>query len=342
MVPTVDTRRPVYPAIFAVMALTVLAVSRYAVLRPDAPAGIGIAVALDLSLFVPLLYYLLLVRGMHWPAPSTFAVMFVMTLVAPLVYAGALRPEPRFLQGIAVAAELALLASLVQSFRRAGRALGMLVEGDRLERFRAAAAAAVGENRGADILAYEAAVLWHALFSWRRSPAATRSPDDTFTVHEKSGYGGIVVALILAIAAESVPMHMLVSRASVVAAWIVTVLGIYGAVWLVGDLRAARFRPVELRQGRLLARVGLRWTLDADIGRVRSARRLKPGQPREAGILRMALPGSRLVRIQFDQPVTARGPYGVRRTIEAIDLGLDEPDRFIARLGDQLEGRLIS
>ena len=43
------------------------------------------------------------------------------------------------------------------------------------------------------------------------------------------------------------------------AAWIVTVLDLYGVLWLVGDYHALRLRPTRIDDDTLVLSYGLRW-----------------------------------------------------------------------------------
>src|SRR5205814_1279247 len=71
------------------------------------------------------------------------------------------------------------------------------------------------------------------------------------------------VACILAmIGFESIGMHLLVQIWSVKAAWIVTALDVYGALWLIGDYHALRLRPTYAKDGILHLRYGLRWNVE--------------------------------------------------------------------------------
>lgn len=324
------SRRSALPPLFGLLAAAVLGLGRYAVTRPGVSPVVGVAVALDLTLTLPLLYYLTLVRGLRLPRPTVVAVMVLGAALSPLVFAGAQVATPGFVAWIGAAGELALLWMLVRGLRRARRRLRGSARADRLRRFREAAVALVGDNRAADILAYEASVLWYALLSWGRPVERSGAGWQAFGTHRRSGYTALVVALMMAIAAEVAPIHLVVAGWSRPAAWILTALSLYGALWLVGDLRAVRLRPIEVDGSTLRARLGLRWWLEVEASRIRELERIVGSpDPPSGGELRMALPGAPRVRIVLAGPVQAHGPYGLRRRVECLVLGVDEPERFI-------------
>ncbi|MGD8278625.1 MAG: hypothetical protein PVH00_11390 [Gemmatimonadota bacterium] len=317
-------------AFFVLAVLAVHAAGLFAVASPRAGTAVPTAVSIDLTLFVPALWYYFLVhrRGLPW---VTVVPVFLLSLVAaPLVLPAGDRGALPLIGWLAVPAELLLLGLVIRQIARARRTARAVDDPDVLTRIRAAARAALGSERAADIVAYEFAVLWYALGSWRVAPP--RTDETTFSYHRKTAYASIVIALLLAIAAEAVPVHLLLSRLSVKVAWVVTVLGIYGALWLIGDYRALRLRPVRLDRDALRLRLGLRWSLDVPLAFVRSTRQAGGSADAGESDLWLALRGSKTVRVEFTEPVEASGIYGRRKTVRAAEVGADEPARLAAAL----------
>lgn len=180
-------------------------------------------------------------------------------------------------------------------------------------------------------LGYEGALLWYALFSWR-SPVETSGTAPPFFSHRRGGYGGIVAALLLAIAAEVIPVHLLLSSWSHIAAWGATILSVYGGLWLWGDFQAIRLRPSGLGGERLHVRLGLRWRVDIPLSSIQAIQRLRSGAQPPAD-LRVTLPGSTRVLLLLDPAVEAHGPYGRRRQVRRLVWGVDEPGRLIEGIG---------
>lgn len=300
-------RRATLAACAVVSAAVVLAARQAAVLAPFAPhpAWVETAVALDLTVVLTFLVWWILARELGWSGWALAPVF-----LATLALAARVMPDGRnaTLRALQIGAAPMELAVMVWAARRA-RTPGRLH----------------------DALAYEAEVLRTALSS-RRTPAAV---EGALSYHRKSAYGAIVGALLLVTAAEVTAVHLVVSRWSVKAAWLLTALGVYGALWILGDWKACRSRPVEVRDGVLQVRFGLRWKLDVPLDgimglRVPSGR--SPGAEPPVD-LRLALPGARIVVLQLDRPVTAVGIYGLRREVRTLGLGLDEPGRLAELLG---------
>lgn len=132
-------------------------------------------------------------------------------------------------------------------------------------------------------------------------------------------------------AVETIPVHLLVSGWSPVAAWILTALSVYAGVWLVGDYRAIASRPLVVTATHLELRVGLRW--EADISResiagIDAVSAADKGAPR--GALLATLLGQPTVRIRLHEPVEVIGMYGIRRSTSEIWLTVDGAERLAA------------
>jgi hypothetical protein len=224
----------------------------------------------------------------------------------------------RSVVALAIALEAAALVAIAVRFRRARAAWG-LARGahfhDRLER----ALGATGiPARVADVLASEVAVVANALVGWRR-----RAPD-AFTVHGSWAiYTGTFVGLTLV---ETPLVHLaLVAAGAPVAAWILSALSLYGALWLLGDFHALRHGGVFVRGDELELRIGVRWR--ARIPRasiVAIARGAAPEGARDLSIL-----GANVV-ITLAEPCTLHGLFGIRRAASVLALSLDDPDGFVA------------
>jgi hypothetical protein len=299
------------------------------------PSLVDAAAAWDLTAGASLLCWWMLGRDFRWSAWSLVPLFF-----ASLALAGVALPEGhrgglRVAHLAAAPLELLALGFLVLKVRAGRRSFRSdpARDGpwDAQAAMQRASAEALGPGRLAEIIAYEMSVLYYALGA-RHHPA----PADGLTYHRKTAYGAIVFAVLMATGVEVATVHFLASLWSHRLAWILTGLGVYGALWIYGDWRACRLRPVTARDGILRVRFGLRWRLDVPLRAVRAAR-LPTAQERadrRAVDLRLALPGTPWKVLELDRPVQAEGIYGLRRTVRTLGLGLDEPARLDAALAE--------
>jgi hypothetical protein len=150
----------------------------------------------------------------------------------------------------------------------------------------------------------------------------------------------ILVALISVTLIEGMAFTFLLAQRFPVLAWILVAMNVWGIIWFVADYRALAVEAIEVDDAALRIRVGRRWTLDvarSEVGRVirPTFRDLPtPGTRDAEDYANFTKPAAANVLIVFGQPVRARGPAGIPRSIRRCGLHLDEPDEFVAELGD--------
>jgi hypothetical protein len=341
-----------------VLTGVVLTARTVALLSPVTPHPLltTTAATLDLTLTSSLLAWWMLARDLGWSARALVG-LFLASLMLAGVVLPADREGPLRAMHLAVAPlELVLLAWLARRVARARRKVRSRPDGGRFDvqdAILVATADVVGAGRFAEILADEMSVLYYAL---ARHPGHGATQDDpktpnaevaaadagtsnvpsfpSLTYHRKTAYGAVVFALILVTLGEIPAMHFLIRLWSDRAAWIFTALGLYAILWIIGDWRACRMRPIRVEDGTLRIRFGLRWRADVPLDgivRVRSSTAAERAT-RGAVDLRLALPGGSWTVLELDRPVVAVGMYGRRRTVHSLGLGVDEPARLAAVL----------
>ena len=299
--------------------------------RPDVMAW---AVTFDLTLTIPFLFYLFVGRRQ-----KSAAFLIAPLFVACLALAAAVVPRDqhfflRTLEFLAAPAELFVIGFLIVRVRRALREAEAPTGGDGFERARAAAVAIIGNRLAAEVLVGEVAVWYFAVAGWRRS----NEPDDAraITFHRQSGWGSVLVAILMVLAGESFAVHVVVQHFSVVTAWIITISEAYGVLWLLGDYNALNSRPTVVRKGALQIRYGLRWNAIVELTNIAAVEHLDPlrtDEGRRRRSLRIAILQPPTRRLVLRQPLTANAIYGIRRTVESIDLAPDDLERFDRLIG---------
>jgi hypothetical protein len=285
--------------LFALISLTIVTIcvliTRSALSNDVAAWG----VTFDLTLTIPLVWYFVVVKT-GTAKPVTLIPVFVicMMLAAFVVPRG----QQQFLHDLRyLSAPLEVVAIILFAKR-----------------------AAAGNSRVAAFALAEVEVLKYALFSWRKQPA-----EQGFTVHERNGWGVIVACILAMIGFESIGMHLLVQLWSVKAAWIVTGLDVYGALWLIGDYHALRLRPTYAKDGILHLRYGLRWNAEIPLDQIEAIDEIGgEAEWKRQGVLKMAMLDDPKYLVRLRQPITANGLAGIRRTIHAVAILPDDIDAF--------------
>ncbi len=292
------------------------------------PDLLSLAVTLDLTLLLPGLY-LLAIRRTRIPKLTVLPVLILCLLVA-----SAILPDDRhrYLSLVELALiPLELLVAVVV-VRRASRIVrgvrGREEEGDFVEALRRVARQEIGANRVADILTTEFAMFYYLVTGWRGQPEVVPG-QIAFPGNRQSGYPVFASVIAMVMLVETIGVHFIVQIWSDVAAWTLTSLGLYGFVFLFGDLHAIRLRSTVVAADRVRFRLGLRWTVDvprSEIERVQEAVALPPGLPKRERPLRLIPLGEPNLRVVLRRPHEAVGLYGVRRAVSAIDVIVDDPD----------------
>ncbi len=319
-----------YPAFLAGIALLLWA--SWQALHSGAfarhPDALATAVAFDLTVTATLLCWFTLVRTGASGAVTLAAVFATGAAMAGRLLASGSRPWLLALAGLGEAAFLGVLAWRAARLARAWRATGRGLPPE--DALREAAREALGPSRVVEALATEAAILWLALASWRRAPDAPEGWR-AFTIHRRSGFGAVVVAIAMAGVGELIGTHLLVAQWSTRWAWVATAVGLYGMVWLVGDFRAVVLRPVLLSADTLVVRVGLRWRVSVPLAAVRAVC-LGTDARGHARALRLSPIGPPLLYVHLTAPVEVAGLFGLRRRAEVLGLRVDDPEALAEAL----------
>jgi hypothetical protein len=323
-------------SIFAMLAVLIVGMGASASGKAPGVPVVSTAATIDIIVVVPLLYYLMMVRGGGAPVITVLPVFRLCLAAAGLV----LPPNERWLYEMlaptARLAEFGMAAFVVYRLHLGLRAFRSAETGDVLERLTMGVRAALPRtvpsvDRAAGAIAFEAAVFWYAHRGWLLRPEAPAQAL-AFSGHRKSGYTGLIVGVLMVIGIEMLAVHILVATWNVVAAWVITGVTAYSVVWIIGDLHAVRLRPSWVSGNRICLRLGVRWTMTIPQHQIVGLRKLG-GSERVAGALRLALPNAPRVLIELKTPATAIGAYGLRRQVDAIEVGVDYPDQFVQALG---------
>ncbi len=288
------------------MAAAGIAIACVAITRSHAfasnPDVLAWGVTFDLTLTIPLLYWLFVIRS---GAARAIAVAPVFAIGAAIAAVILPRGDQQFLHELRFLVAPLEVVTLVLVVR-SGRASGLI--------------------------GTELAVLRYAVTGWRARADVPRNAR-AFTVHERIGWGSIVAALILVIAAESLAMHVIVQMWSVRFAWILTALELYGVLWLLGDYHALRLRPSYADDDALHIRYGLRWSVDIGFDDIASCQAIaSEADWKRPAVLKVAMLDAPRFLLRLRTPAVAHGLLGLRKTIDAIAIAPDDDEAFASVL----------
>jgi hypothetical protein len=281
-------------------------------------------VTVDLTITIPALYWLLVVRTGR-ARPLTIAPVFLIgTMLASVVIP---RGQQQFLHELGrfavPIAEVLLIGALARRVLKTAKLRS--VPSDPYERIVLAARTLAGDNRVASVIASEVAMFYFAFLGWRKRPESV--PGRAITFHERNGWSTIAACILVLIAAEGIGMHLLLGIWSTTAAWAWSALDVWAAIWIVGDAQALRLRRSFVTRDALHIRYGMRWNvtvpreLIASIEEIRSESEWK-----RKDVLKVAILDEPRWLVTLHEPVIAHGLLGVRKEVRAIALLPDEED----------------
>lgn len=180
------------------------------------------------------------------------------------------------------------------------------------------------------LLALEARLWIYALL---RRPAAAEFPGQAhFSVHAQGGNASNQVAFLVLMAAEIPLLHLLLHFLwSPLAALVITVLSLYGWLFLWAEYRATRLRPVSLDGARLRVRHGITIDFVVPLDGILRAERCRGPVRRSAGRLRAYGMGEANVRLLLCPGTRIETAFGTP-LVKEIYLGVDQPDALLLAL----------
>lgn len=292
------------------------------------------AVAFDLLVGIPALFYGLVVRRYRLPlssiagvAGACFALAHWLLPVAQQTPLQAVRFLPALLEGATLVLLIAKSRQLVQRYQIAYR---------QHPHFGPSAQVAVQQvlGRAGVLLVAEAAMLRYAVLGWWAQPAGTRGAT-AFSTHRDSGFTAFAVVLGAALVIESAAVHLLVGLWSARAAGWLLLCDLYLLLLLIAHAHAVRLRPVRLTADTLHLNVGFVWQLTVPLRELVAVESL-PDHPEPAADLlnltKVLFTPPNLL-LTFAQPVTVKGPYGMQRTGQRVAVYLDHPQQFTEATG---------
>ncbi len=298
------------------------------------PDALSWGAALDLTVTVPLAYWLLVVRRARASPRSIVAVVALSVLGArSLLPSGhaAFLPWVRF---ATVPLELAVIMLAVSRVRVARRASAThdTLDDDMLTQLQSTLAVILGNATAGRALGHEVATFYYAFGRQRTTAPNAESVTDTQFSAAPPFATAVFLALIGVIAVESAVLHLLVSQRSSSFAWILTGLSVYSAIWLLAFQRSTVLRLSVLRANALVLRVGLQCDATVPWDDIASVRTLtwRDVPARAAAYLNAAKPSTPNVLIQFHHPVRVEGPYGIPRTVTQVGMRLERPEEFVS------------
>ncbi len=304
------------------------------------PNLLALAITADLTLGIPLLFYICMVRTRRSPAIALAPVFLVAVVIANMILPAAQQTYLDRIEILVLFTEAALLLFVVTKLYRVIHAYRrvrpqVIYASDALE---ISLRDGIGTHPVIKILVTELSLPYYLLFGWWRSFTSSDPRNLVFSYHRKTGYSALLALFFGLIAIETVVLHILIQHWSPLVAWILTGLSIYSLVWLVGDYQAARLNPIVLSPDHLYIRTGLRWRVDVPLSNIRALRKATHADTQAPDYLNAAVYGVAHYTLLLKEPMIVQGLLGIQKQVSNIGLIVDDEQRFLAELGRHCEG----
>jgi hypothetical protein len=290
----------------------------------------ALAVTVDVVAGIPLLFYLFVIRPSRLPVISLIPAFLLSVVLANRLLPSEGRTYLSIVEMILPIAEVAALSyatlrlrSIYREYRRARTQERYFI--DALE---TGARRAMGNLPVVSLLTTEFSVLILAVGGWFMRFETRHPGDRIFSTYKQSLYPVMVPALLLLSVPETLLLHILVSQWSPTAAVLITILGIYGVVWFIGDFNATRLHPIVLAADTLYLRAGLRWRADIAIADIAGIHKIGAEDAKPADYLSFAFAGEPQVMIALKRRIQVRGLFGIKKGVSRIGLFLDDVSAF--------------
>jgi hypothetical protein len=291
------------------------------------------AIAFDLLVVLPGLFYLCVVRRYQLPL-STVAAAFggglalshwlLPTAGLPLLaWAGRLASA---LEVLTMGYTALRLQRIVRAYRAAHQH-----STDFMANLHAAAYPVLG--RLTEAVVPEVAMLRYAVLGAWAVPEVGVG-QRAFSTYRESGFGALLATLAGLSVLELVAAHLVISHWYPTAAWVLTGLSAYSLLWLLAHGQAVRLRPILVSDTELAVRIGLGWQASITKSQLLTIEKTTNTPAPSPGLLNAAhllLTPPNLL-LTFAEPQLVRGPYGLRRTVRRLAIYVDEPAAFAQQL----------
>lgn len=178
----------------------------------------------------------------------------------------------------------------------------------------------------AKALSTEIVMLRYALFAWRTKPEY-KANQMIFTMHRKTGFVGLGIAILFVCLLESILVHLLVMQYNPAVAAGLTALSLYALIFLIAHINAVRRQPLLIDDNRLIVRIGIIWRASIALDTIRDMTTQQTiNSSTDSVNLAKPLLSAPNVLLELEEPIRLEGVYGINRTTRRLALYVDDPN----------------
>jgi len=287
------------------------------------------AVTIDFVLTIPLVYFFL-IRKHSIPKITMLPVFVLGTVIASFILP---KDQQEYLtlakNWLLPVVELTVISILIWKVRK-------LIQQFKIEKnttldFYDAVKQAAKEilpKQVASIFATEVAMIAYSIFKWKKPKLSGIH----FTNYKDNGIIALLGIIMFLVIVETFVIHLLLTRWSPTAAWVLSILSIYTGFQILGHLKALLYRSITIVGATLYLRNGILGDVKVDMGNIEKVEctnvvvENEYKEVRNLSLLR-DLEGHNIA-LHFKEAVILEQAYGFSKKADVLLLHIDDPKHF--------------
>lgn len=179
--------------------------------------------------------------------------------------------------------------------------------------------------------ATELSLLYYGFIHWRKRSLN----ENEFSYHRSTSTRMVLGVFVFLIIIEAFAVHLLLQSWSLVAAWILTALSIYGCFQVFGILRSLSKRPISIVNDALHLKYGVMGHVEIPLHQITSVTTQTKSLDNKEGLIYLSpfkdMEGHNVL-IEVNQEMNLSGFYGFKKPFTSIAIYIDEPQNFVEKL----------
>lgn len=290
--------------------------------------SLNFAITVDLILLVPVVYFLL-IRRTTIPKTTVIPVMLIGLLIGTYFL-----PQDDqtylnlFITWALPVIELSVITFIIIKVRSAVKKFKTL-KGSSPDFFSALKSTSyeILPSRLAMPFATEVAVFYYGFINWKKRTLA----ENEFSYHKDSATLAILGVLILVIGIETFALHILISRWSITAAYILSGISVYTGIQIFGFAKSLTKRPISINDNSLSLKYGILNEVEIPFFDIETIE-LSSKSIELDDLTRKLSPFGELeshnVVITLKNVNQLFGLYGIKKKFNVLGLHMDKPKEF--------------
>lgn len=187
----------------------------------------------------------------------------------------------------------------------------------------------------------EIAVFYYGFIYWKKRDLK----ENEFSYHKESGTVALLIVIIFLVAIETAVFHILLTKWSNFAAWILTFISIYSGVQIFGFLKSMFKRPISIENNKIFLRYGIMNEATINIEDIESIEVSSKDVELNKETRKLSFLGeleSHNLIIKLKKENTLIGLYGMKRKFRNLILHVDDNIKFKDFVFNALQQRFIA